>query len=89
MTVTPPGQEDEAEEAEAGAGPGVRGDGPVCVRDPETDEVSVNVTMRPVITSLTRCSRGIMRGAHPTDTSDTSMATATWSSSAASIGGLC
>ena len=41
MTVTLPGQEDEAEEAEDGAGPGVRGDGPVCVRDPETDEVSV------------------------------------------------
>ena len=41
MTVSPPGQEDEAEEAEAGAGPGLRGDGPVCVRDPETDEVSV------------------------------------------------
>ena len=46
----PPVQEDEEEEGEA-EGPGLRGDGPVCVRDPETDEVSDNVIMCRDLTS--------------------------------------
>ena len=41
--MTLPVQEDEEEEE--AEGPGLRGDGPVCVRDPETDEVSDNVIM--------------------------------------------